>query len=199
MANRLRILCILILTICCDFLFSSFFHIKIVIVPLLICFLFLNIICKICMPFEFLLFVLGIFLFRLLFYGTFFFDYKEVEMNLIFGDLSKKIELFIYAISTIISFSFFRRFGLKFVFKLNILIKIVFSLLLFIILYFLRSFFLDFVKLHQPYGSKIYLFNSLYIFYYMSLFLTGCFIPVTLLSILFVFKKCPYVSHFHPT
>lgn len=189
MVNSLKMLCIIMLTICCDFLFSSFFHVNIAIVPLLICFLFLSIICKICMRFEFLLFVLGIFLFRFLFCGTLFFDYKEGKMNLIFGNLSKKIEIFIYAVSAIASFFFFIRFELKFVFKLNALKRIIFSLLLFIPLYFLRPFFLDLVRLYQPYGSKIYLFNSLFILYYMSLFLTSCFIPINLLTTMFVSKK----------
>ena len=66
--------------------------------------------------------------------------------------------------------------------KKNYFISIIFSLCAGLILYSIRPSVFNLVIQHQNYGSEIYMFNSLYFYYYFILFLTAILIPVNFIS-----------------
>lgn len=177
-----KIFYILFMILCANMLFSKFFEFRVSILPLLLFFLLLNIVCKMNLAFEIGLFIAGIIIIRPLCYGTFIFDYKEVSMGILFGRYSQivnKILILALVVAVVIIIS---KYKIRMACKKNYFISIIFSLCAGFILYSIRPAVFNLVIQHQNYGSEIYMFNSLYFYYYFILFLTAILIPVNLIS-----------------
>ena len=171
-------------------MFSLFFEIRLSL-PLLVLFLIINIVLKMNIAVETGLFTAGILINRLLCYGTFIFDYKEILMGIIFGRYSKSLTNSLYFVLVAILFTIIFKYKFTVSCKISCFISISIFLLAGFILYFIRPLVFDFIKQSQEYGAEIYLFNSLYFYYYFVSFIMAILIPVNLLSkvIYFNYRK----------
>lgn len=164
-----------------DLLFNSFFYLNGEFFLMLICFLIFSTGSRKDLKIQILFFVLTCLIFRFLFYRTFVLDYKEIGMGVICKEnFWLKFIICLSACLKIAIMIYRHSLERPKIIKSN-LTKSFCAWLIFVILFFNRSFFISLINGYQPYGSRIYVFNSFFIFYYLLLFLLAIIIPVHIL------------------